>query len=109
MREYRYRRNTKLLCVVLLLGAVYIGLLYNLDTLTGSRFLDGTIGVMLGLYVCSQPAANAIDVLFFHRGALREISSGWLGFWWLALNASVLLLGWTVITIGATQLTRTIG
>jgi hypothetical protein len=66
--------------------------------------LDGSLGVILGLYICSHPAANAVDMLFFERYNLRQISSEWSGVGWLALNALVLLAGWMVIFIGLTRL-----
>jgi hypothetical protein len=92
--------------VLVLLAIVYICLLGDLYGLTGSRSLDGSIGVMLGLYICSHPAANAIDILFFERGALRELAAEWSGIGWLALNLRVLLSGWLVIAMGAAQLAR---
>jgi type II secretory pathway component PulL len=67
--------------------------------------MDGIIGVLLGLYICSHPAANMLDALFFERRFQRPDSSRWSGISWLALNILVLLVGWLVITIGATQLT----
>jgi len=60
------------------------------------------IGVLLGLYVCSYPAANAIDVLFYSRGGLGRIS--WSGVVWLGLNLLVLLAGWLAIFAGAMRL-----
>ena len=42
-------------------------LLHYLHTLTGIPVLDGSMGVTLGLYICSHPAANAVDMLFFER------------------------------------------
>ena len=89
---------------MVLLAAAYSGFLYYLHSLTGTYTLDGAIGVALGLYICSRPAANAIDVLFFERDALRQISSDWSEVGWLALNVVVLVIGWLVIVIGATRL-----
>lgn len=45
-----------------------------------------------------------MDILFFERGALYQISSEWSGIGWLALNMLVLLVGWVVIVIGVTRL-----
>jgi hypothetical protein len=61
--------------------------------------LDGSVGVALGLYICSHPAANAVRMLFFERDTLRHISE-WSVIRWLALNLLVLLAGWMVIFLG---------
>jgi hypothetical protein len=104
MDQRRRRRNTMGLWGMILLAMAYAGLLHYLHTLTGINMLDGSLGVLLGLYICSHPAANAVDLLFFERHALYQISSEWSGVSWLALNVLVLLVGWIVIVIGATQL-----
>jgi len=106
MDQRRYRRKTRVLWALTLLALAFIALLSYLHTLTGRSLLDGAIGVLLGLYICSHPAANAVDLLFFERGALREIASGWSGIGWLALNMLVLLLGCAVIISGTTRFAR---
>lgn len=103
--DQRWRgHNTTVLWGLILLAMAYGGLLHYLHTLTGINILDGSMGVLLGLYICSHPAANAVDLLFFKRGALHQLSSEWSGVSWLALNVLVLLVGWIVIVIGATRL-----
>ena len=102
MDQHRHRRKARILWVLALLALVYIALLSYLRTLTGTNMLDGIIGVLLGLYICSRPAANAVDMLFFERGALRQLSE-WSGIGWLALNMLVLLLGCVVVIAGATR------
>ena len=103
--QQRWRgRNTTVLWGLILLALAYGGLLRYLHTLTGINMLDGSIGVVLGLYICSRPAAHAVDLLFFERGAFHQLSSEWSGIGWLALNLLVLLVGWIVIVIGATRL-----
>jgi hypothetical protein len=89
---------------MVLLAIAYTGWLRYLHTLTGTPMLDGSIGVTLGLCICSHPAANAVDLLFFERYNLRQISSEWSGVGWLALNVLVLLAGWVVIFIGLIRL-----
>lgn len=79
----------------------YVGALWLFGTLMGNDIVDGSIGVLLGLYVCSQPAANAIDVLFFRRQVGRELVAGMGGTFWLALNLLTLAVGWVAIWIGA--------
>jgi hypothetical protein len=98
-------RGTGILWGLFAAALAYLLLLYFLDTLTGNDIADGASGVLLGLYVCSRPAANAVDLLFYGRHALREAASGWSGAGWLALNALVMFAGWFVIWIGAVRFT----
>lgn len=95
--------STKVLWGMLLLAAAYFGLLQYLRSFTGIPVLDGSIGVVLGLYICSHPAANAVDAFYLARGVFGRILSGWPGIRWLALNLLVILAGWLVIVSGATQ------
>ena len=81
----------------------YSSLLRFLRTLTGSAMLDGSIGLALGLYICAHPAANAVNMLFFERDTLRQVSE-WSIFRWLALNLLVMLAGWTAIFMGLRRL-----
>jgi hypothetical protein len=80
------------------------GLLLWQATLTGSPFLDGIISIMLGLYICSHPAASAVDLLFFPRHPFRQLTSSWTGLGWAALNGLALLLGWWMIALGTARL-----
>ncbi|HEY3080974.1 MAG TPA: hypothetical protein VGM69_13860 [Chloroflexota bacterium] len=102
MSNRRRGRNAAVLWGLVVLAAGYGLLLRALPTLTGARIVDGMVGVMLGLYVCSHPAANAIDVLFYSRGPLGRIS--WSALGWVALNGLVLLVGWLAIVAGAASL-----
>jgi hypothetical protein len=102
MEQGRRGRNYKTLGVAVLLALVYGGWLYGQHTILGVNQLDGVIGVLLGLFICSRPAANMLDMLFFRRRA-RE-SSEWSVIGWLALNGLVLFIGWIIITLGATRL-----
>ena len=81
-------------------GADTVGVLHKDRT----DLLDGIIGVLLGLYICSKPAANAVDLIFFRRGELRQLTSGWSGLGWLSLNLLVLFVGWVVIFTGTTHM-----
>ena len=99
MMQYQYERNARLLWGLVVLALVYSYLLTALPTLTCSNLLDGGIGVILGLYICSRPAANAVDMIFFERGTLRRITSKGSGLVWLALNLLALGLGCFVIII----------
>jgi hypothetical protein len=103
--ERQYRRNRTKLWGLILLAMAYSSWFYHFDSLTGSNTLDGALSVMLGLFICSHPAANAIDLLFLERGAFRQAGSGWSGMRWLALNLLALLMGWIVIFIWTSRLT----
>jgi hypothetical protein len=103
-REQRQRkRNAGALWRLVLLAIVYSGLLHYLHTLTGIATLDGIIGLALGLYICAHPAVNAVNMLFFERDTLHQISEGPV-IRWLALNLLVLLAGWMVIFVGLRRL-----
>lgn len=97
------KRNTRVLWGLIFLAIAYSGLLRFLHTLTGFPFLDGIIGVVLGLFICAHPAANAVNLLFFERDSLRQTSE-WSMVRWLALNLLVLLAGWMVVFVGLRRL-----
>ena len=103
MKQHRSGHNTgtRALWALILLGFLYLGLVFFMPTLTGISLLDGSIGVVLGLFICSRPAGNAVDMLFYERGAFRRLTSGWAGIDWLVLNLLVLFVGWLVIVTGA--------
>ncbi len=93
----------KKLCILILIGIVYTGWLYSQGTLTGVHRTDGIIGVVLGLYVCSHPAANFVEMLFFRRG-IRNGSSPWDVASRFGLNLLVMLIGWMTVFVGAMRL-----
>jgi len=103
MDQHRRGLNIKV-WVLVLLGIAYSGVLYYQTTLTGTNNVDGIIGVLLGLYLCSHPAANVVDMLFFGGRDRRQFSSRRSAVLWLALNMLVLLIGWIVIFVGTTRL-----
>jgi hypothetical protein len=99
--------KTRTLCGLLLPALLYLGWqYYRPDVTAGSGTADGSIGILLGLFICSLPARNGIDVLYFERGMLRRVMTGPEGLAWLLLNGTVMLAGWLVIVVGATLLTR---
>ena len=108
MTQEIYRPNTMKLVLLMLPASAYLGWLAYSPQLTGNTLVDGSIGVLMGLYICSQPAANGIDLIFLQRGAFKRISSEWGGIRWLALNMFVMIVGWFVIVIGVTQFTAMI-
>ena len=95
-----YRR----LWLHLILALAYAVPSVLLDTITPSPVLDGAIGVLLGLAICSVPARNTIDTLFANRFALGQLLKRPSGRGWLALNGLVTLAGWTVILLGMVSL-----
>ncbi len=97
----QHTRHVRFLWVLLALALIYLGLMAAWHTLTGNRLWDGSIGVVLGLFICSRPAGHAIDLLFAQRGEFRRLTAEPAGLGWLALNLLVLFAGWSVIVIGA--------
>jgi hypothetical protein len=71
------------------------------STITGVSRVDGTVGVLLGLYTCAHPAANGIDLIFKDRTATRRMVGQWNGVGWVLLNLVVMLIGWLAIVVGA--------
>ncbi len=97
MRTRRPRRNTITLLLLVMLAVVYCAVLYFNLPLTTNPKVDGIIGVLLGLYAASHPAANVLDLLFFARQELRAgLSKQAYALWW-GLNGLVLLAGWFTI------------
>ena len=76
---------------------------------SGNAGFDGMVGVVLGLFICSRPAANGIDLIFVERGAFKRILKQRYGVAWFLLNGLVMLVGWFVISVGAARLTTTWG
>ncbi len=103
MDRQRHTRDLRFLWALLVIALIYLGLLAALRTLTGNRLWDGSIGVVLGLFICSRPAGHAIDLLFAQRGELQRLTAELSGIGWLALNLLVLFAGWVVIVTGATR------
>ena len=99
-------RSIGLLLVLVVAASIYGGIEHYRRTLTGLNPLDGIIGVMLGLFICSHPAANLLDLLYRSAGGRSPASSA-LSLWvWLLLNLLTLLAGFIVIFIGTMQFTR---
>ncbi len=104
MTEYQQRpRSLARLWLVALLGLVYAAIFILRPLLLGRPLLAGSIGVLLGLYICSHPAANGIDMLFLGRSSRYVERSPRAESVWLFVNFVVLLVGLIVIIIGATR------
>jgi hypothetical protein len=105
----RYVPNTRRLSILLVPALAYLTWASVFRELDRISLVDGSIGVVLGLYVCSHPAANGIDLIFLDRSTFRRITSNWNGIGWLMLNFLVLFVGWMDIVVGTTQfMTRAI-
>jgi hypothetical protein len=103
MDQQRRGINIMTLSVLVVLGIAYSSSLYYKGTLTGRNNLDGIIGVVFGLYICSHPAANLVDMLFYRRGVRCRFLSKQSFVYWLVLNMLVLLIGGIVIFVGTTR------
>ena len=101
----RFAPNTGRLLLLLIPAVAYLVWASSFRTLGSVSITDGTIGVLLGLYICSHPAANGIELLFLERGGLRRVTAQWNGVGWLALNLLILVVGWLVLVVGTTQFT----
>jgi hypothetical protein len=93
--------RTGRLCALLLPVTVYLAWTALESAITGVSRIDGAAGVLLGLYTCAHPAANAIDLIFKDRHATRRMVSQWDGIGWVLLNLFVMLIGWMAIVVGA--------
>lgn len=104
MTEYQPRRRSlPRLWVVGVIGLAYVAVFAFSPAMLGQPLLAGAMGVMLGLYVCSLPSANAIDYFFYSRTGHAVEESRQAETVWLATNIVVMLVGLTVIIIGATR------
>ena len=62
MNQQALRPKVIIISVLSALGIAYSTFLHFRPTLTGGYQLDGIIGVVLGLYISSLPAANLVDI-----------------------------------------------
>ncbi len=103
MNQRVRKRNAGRLWVLVVLAIVYGAAVFYRRALVGPNRLDGMVGVVLGLYICSNPAANFLDLLFFSGSSGGQFPSRRAAVLWVALNVLVVLVGWVVIFIGTTQ------
>ena len=104
MGQPRSGGKTRLLWTLILLGIAYSSLTRYVSALIEGSPAYGAAGVVLGLYICSHPAAFAVDLLFFRRCAGGRFFSKKSDLVGVVLNTLSLLVGWLVIFIGTTQL-----
>jgi hypothetical protein len=106
MDGFRRRRDGPVMAALTGLGVLYIAWLSYRGTLASSDRFDGTIGVLLGLFTCSYPAAHFLDLLLFHRYLGLRSQDRRSTVTWLILNGLVLTAGLVVIIVGMTRFTR---
>lgn len=100
MKPKQRTRNIGVLSGLILIGLVYILLISLHLPLTGTHQVDGILGVLIGLYACSHPAANALDIILFGR-YLPPIGTSKKSYYlWWAFNAGVVVVGWYDIVMG---------
>jgi hypothetical protein len=104
MDQQRLGRKAITLLMLIVPGIAYGGFLYLQPTLTGMDVLDGIIGVVLGLYIGSHPAAHLVDMLFYRWAIRYQFSSKRSVVLWISLNVLVLFISGIVIFIGTTRL-----
>lgn len=97
--------NTGLLCSVIVLGIIYAAWLYTRDTLTGSNFWDAAVGVLLGIYICSRPVSNLMDLIYAQNVRWTELKKR-AGMTWLVMNFLTTFVGWATIVLGAMRMVR---
>ena len=106
MQQRKSRHNYGMLGVMVLLALAYAATVYVWRPLTTAHKVEGSLGILLGLFICSKPAANLLDLLFdLLHNRFQRVSGLWLTMW-LVLNFIVLLVGWFIITLVATRFTR---
>jgi hypothetical protein len=106
MEWRKAKRNYGVLGVMALLAVAYYLTVYFWRPLSTAHEVEGSLGILLGLFICSKPAANLLDMLFDLLANRFQQESGLRLLVWLVLNFFILLLGWFIITLGATRFTR---
>jgi hypothetical protein len=99
-QQQRVRKVSQLV-VLGVLAAGYSLILGLHHRLVGGALLDGAIGVMLGLFICSRPVANLLDMLLFESrwaASTRRSDLAWVG-----LNLLVLGFGCIMVMGGAVR------
>jgi hypothetical protein len=103
MRQQRLEYHITRMWISVLLAIAYNSSFLFFFTLTGSTTLDGIIGVLLGLYIGSHPAAHLLDLLYLPQGKRRELLTSEPGTVWLAVNILIVVVGVFTIVIGTNR------
>ena len=107
MYQHKLMRKISLLIVLAVLAFIYTAWISSQNPLTGTARWDGATGVLLGLYICAQPATNFLDLLLFRSLVFQVNPSRSVLIAWLTFNVLVLLAGWVVIFVGMIQFSKT--
>jgi hypothetical protein len=99
------KRNYSTLWALVVAALVFGVLFATKQPLIISNKVDGLIAVVFGLYICSHPAANFLDVLLYRRSSLYQPGTPRAELIWLGFNLLVIFIGWFVIFMGTTRLT----
>jgi len=100
MQKPRRRRNQKILWGLILLAFTFYVAVTIHPSLTGSDELNGLLGVWLGLFISSWPAANFLNMILFEQALQRCRSTLQADGTWILLNLSVLMVGLSVVILG---------
>ena len=102
----RHRALSICLLLGLILAALITsGIIYTRSAFASNDWVEGALGDMLGLFICSRAAAHLLDLLY--RAHYSEPPKLWI---WIALNLLTLLAGLILVFAGVMQFTRsTIG
>jgi len=109
MEQRNSRRNYGVLMIMALLALAYDLTVYIWRPLSTAHKVEGILGILLGLFICSKPAANLLDLLFDLLGNRLQREPELRLILWLVMNFLILLVGWFVITLGATRFTTVNG
>ena len=98
-------RNFGMLGVMALLAVAYYVTIYFWRPLSSAHKVEGILGILLGLFICSKPAANLLDLLYdLLVNRFQQVNGLRLALW-LVVNFFILFVGWFVITLGTTRFT----
>ncbi len=100
----RLRRNYWILALMLLFAWGIQSFFDAGGTVTGYNARDGVIIILAGLYICTHPAANLLEMLFAGRYGPHQETPWYSSLFWLALNTLVLVAGFVILLLGTTRL-----
>lgn len=97
--------HSGLLITMVLLGIGYATWIHLHQTITGDNLWDAIIGVLLGIYICSRPITNLMDMIYTQNICWQDLMKR-AGVMWLVMNFITTFTGWATIVLGATRMVR---
>ncbi len=98
------QRKHKLAFMSLLCGVAAFYCLFSFGWLANvNPWLNGAVGILLGLFIASIPSANLLDMLLYSRFMTWATPGKAQILWWITYNTMVLVIGGLVLTVGAMQ------